>query len=362
MTGKPQFLAAQSIYDCARVLLILSPAAVKSERVQGEWITALEEKKPIVPVIYQECRVPSRLRLLQRIDLIAKGLEDTINLNHLVVTLGEKRSVAPAPPTVPEVSLSPQQEEPRQSEVLQPPQESAPSATLAPSFRNRIGMEFVLIPAGEFQMGSNDGADDEKPVHRVRITRPFYLGKYPVTQTQWETVMGNNPSRFAGEPTRPVEKVSWDGTQEFLRRLGEKEKKYRYRLPTEAEWEYAARAGSTAKYCFGDDAEQLGQYAWYDKNARGTPHPVGKLKPNAWGVYDVHGNVWEWVNDWFDEAYYQKSPTDDPQGPADGQHRVLRGGSYLDDAWIARCAFRDGCDPYFVDDDYGFRVVVLPKL
>ena len=132
--------------------------------------------------------------------------------------------------------------------VLSPPPSSIivppPPPVLAPTFRNSIGMEFVLIPAGEFRMGSENGEDREQPVHVVRITKPFYLGKYQVTQGQWEAVMGNNPSRFPGDPNRPVERVSWEDTQEFLRRLGEQEGKP-YRLPTEAEWEYAVRAGST---------------------------------------------------------------------------------------------------------------------
>jgi formylglycine-generating enzyme required for sulfatase activity len=266
------------------------------------------------------------------------------------------------PATVPEVSFSPQQEASLQSEIIQPLQESPQTLDLPPTFRNRIGMEFVLIRAGEFYMGSEDGEDNEKPVHLVRITRPFYLGKYQVTQIQWEAVMGSNPSHFTGDPNRPVENVSWNDTQEFLQRLGEKEKGYLYRLPTEAEWEYAARAGKWTEYCFGDDPQLLRKYAWYDENSGGTTHPVGQLKPNVWGLYDMHGNVWEWVQDWFEETYYQKSPTDDPQGPAAGQFRVLRGGSSLDYAGDARCAFRHGGLPDDVFDLIGFRVVVLPKL
>jgi formylglycine-generating enzyme required for sulfatase activity len=218
-------------------------------------------------------------------------------------------------------------------------------------------MEFILIPAGEFQMGGNDkeAYEDERPVHRVHITRPFYLGKYPVTQAQWEAVMGNNPSRFTGDPNRPVENVSWTEAQEFLRKLSEKEGKQPYRLPTEAEWEYAARAGSTAKYCFGNDEEQLGQYAWYGKDAGGSTHPVGQLKPNAWGLYDVHGNVWEWVNDWFDGAYYQKSPVEDPKGPEMGEDRIVRGGSWGDDPRFLRVSYRYGGAPGYRNGLVGFR-------
>jgi len=148
--------------------------------------------------------------------------------------------------------------------------------------RNSIGMEFVLIPAGTFQMGSDDSNayEDEKPVHTVRLTQPFYLGKHEVTQGQWQAVMGNNPSRFTGDPSRPVETVSWDDVQEFIRRLNSREGGAMYRLPTEAEWEYAARAGTTTRWSFGDDASQLRRYAWYEGNAGGQTHPVGQLQPN----------------------------------------------------------------------------------
>jgi formylglycine-generating enzyme required for sulfatase activity len=163
-------------------------------------------------------------------------------------------------------------------------------------------MEFVLIQAWTFQMGSNNGEPNEKPVHMVRISRPFYLGKYEVTQAQWEAVMGNNPSQFKGDPNSPVENVSWDDVQEFikrLKRLNTRESGVKYRLPREAEWEYAAQAGTTTAYSFGNDPSQLGEYAWYGENANGETHPVGQKKPNPWGLYDMHGNVWEWVQDWY---------------------------------------------------------------
>ena len=152
-------------------------------------------------------------------------------------------------------------------------------------------MQFALIPAGEFPMGSASGGDNERPVHTVRISKPFYLGIHEVTQGQWETVMGNNPSKFKGDANRPVEMVSWEEVQKFIDKLNSKEGGTKYRLPTEAEWEYAARAGSATAYSFGDDSGQLGKYAWFEGNAGSTTHPVGKLQPNAWGLYDMHGNV-----------------------------------------------------------------------
>ena len=149
------------------------------------------------------------------------------------------------------------------------------------AMRNSIGMELVLIPTGEFMMGSDYYQADERPVHRVVISKPFYLGKYEVTQAQWLDVMGTNPSHFKGDLKRPVERVSWYMVQEFIRRLNVREGHSKYRLPTEAEWEYAARAGSTTQYSFGDNEALLEQYAWYNRNDGGTTHPVGQLKSNA---------------------------------------------------------------------------------
>jgi formylglycine-generating enzyme required for sulfatase activity len=234
-------------------------------------------------------------------------------------------------------------------------------STPEPRLVDRFGIEFVLIPAGTFQMGSDQGSDDEKPVHSVRLSRPLFLGIYPVTQRQWEAIMGSNPSRFQG-PERPVEQVSWDKVQEFIRSLNTHEGRALYRLPTEAEWEYAARAGATGAYCFGDDVTQLAQYAWYEDNARGTTHPVGQLQPNAWGLYDMHGNVWEWVQDWYDSQEYAKRAATgtavvDPAGPAMGSYRVDRGGSWGDAARRCRSALRRGSAPGFRNDSLGFRLL-----
>jgi formylglycine-generating enzyme required for sulfatase activity len=206
-------------------------------------------------------------------------------------------------------------------------------------------MDLILIPAGSFMMGSpdsdKDAMDSEKPQHRVRITKPFYLGKHLVTQKQWETVMGSNPSYFKG-PKNPVENVSWDDCQEFLKKLNAKSGPGggKFQLPTEAQWEYACRAGSTTRYCFGDKESGLGDYAWYGENSGGKTHPVGEKKPNAWGLYDMHGNVWEWCQDWYDGGYYAKSPTDDPTGPTTGAYRVNRGGLWFIDAKSCRSASR----------------------
>jgi formylglycine-generating enzyme required for sulfatase activity len=202
---------------------------------------------------------------------------------------------------------------------------------------NSIGLKLVLIPPGEFTMGAHDGdataASSAKPQHRVRITRPFFLGMYEVTQGEYEKMMGANPSDFEDSGGfAPVENASWNDAQAFCERLSglpeEQAAGRRYRLPTEAEWEYACRAGSILRCCFGEEVGELGQYAWYDGNSAFKTHPVGQKKPNAWGLHDMYGNVWEWCADRYDERYYQVSPADDPAGPSVGSSRVLRGGSW----------------------------------
>lgn len=225
--------------------------------------------------------------------------------------------------------------------------------------RNSLGMEFVWIPEGEFFMGSNirDAERDEQPVRQVRISHPFYLGKYEVTQRQWKEVMDNNPSRSKGDD-QPVENVSWEEVQIFIQQLNAKEGVKVYRLPTEAEWEYAARAGTTTSYSFGDDASQLGVYAWYADNAGQHPHEVGGKHPNRWGLYDMQGNVWEWVNDWYDKVYYKSSPSwVDPKGPQSGAYRVSRGGGWIGGAKDCRVANRDKEDPGDRDASLGFRLL-----
>jgi formylglycine-generating enzyme required for sulfatase activity len=226
-------------------------------------------------------------------------------------------------------------------------------------WKNSIGMEFVLIPAGTFTMGSPDSDrnanNDEKPAHQVTISKPFYMSKYEVTQAQWKAVMGNNPSRFKDKPEHPVENVSWHDVQAFIKKLNAQGNGVSYHLPTEAQWEYAVRAGHQGVYSFGDDAAKLGEYAWYDQNSGGETHPVGTRKPNAWGLYDMHGNVWEWVQDWYDEDYYHNSPKVDPQGPDAGADRVYRGGGWGNAALVARSASRLWSHPGVRDDDLGFR-------
>ncbi len=230
-----------------------------------------------------------------------------------------------------------------------------------------VTMKLVLIPAGTFTMGSpktEKGRDNnEGPQREVTITKPFYMGIYEVTQEQHEVVMGKNPSKFKG-PKKPVQQVSWDDATPFCKGLSKKTGKT-VRLPTEAEWEYACRAGSKTAFCFGDDEEQLDDYAWYRGFWRSKTHPVGRKKPNAWGLYDMHGNVWEWCSDWYDP--YANAKAVDPQGPDSRGFRVYRGGSCTSIATDCRAASRGRGTPDYrsIPDDRegywgycGFRVVV----
>ncbi|MGB2820171.1 MAG: formylglycine-generating enzyme family protein, partial [Phycisphaerae bacterium] len=210
-----------------------------------------------------------------------------------------------------------------------------------------VKMKLVLIPAGKFVMGSPETEagrrDHEGPQHWVKISKPFYVGVTEVTQAQYEAIMETNPSKFKGAE-KPVEQVSWNDAVEFCKRLSAKTRR-RARLPTEAEWEYACRAGTRTRFSFGDSDGELGDYAWYLGNSDKQTHEVGKKKPNAWGLYDMHGNVWEWCADWYEDSYYRSSPRTDPQGPSSGKCPVLRGGSWCDNPPDCRSAYRLGIAP-----------------
>lgn len=216
------------------------------------------------------------------------------------------------------------------------------------------GMEFRWIPEGEFMMGSEEEAKEE-PIHKVKIKKPFYLGKYPVTQKQWETIMGSNPSIFEGE-NLPVQGVSWRDTQAFIDKLNEKEHTYKYRLPSEAEWEYACRAGTDTRFSFGDDESKLNEYGWCKENSDNRIHPIGQRKPNSWGLYDMHGNVWEWVQDKYHDNY-KGAPSDGSAWEEGGNcKRVRRGGGWSGNN-RCRSASRYDDEPDVHYDILGFRVL-----
>jgi len=264
--------------------------------------------------------------------------------------------------------------------AMPPENTSAPAASSesGTEISNSIGMKLVLVPAGEFRMGSPNSEEGrsgyEGPQHKVRITKPFYMGKYEVTQGEFQEVMGRNPSRFStrgenkwqvsGMDTNrfPVENVSWNDAVEFCRKLSEKESR-NYRLPTEAEWEYACRAGTKTPFSFGSvlngrEANCNGEspYGTAEKgpNLQRTT-TVGSYPPNAFGLHDMHGNVWEWCADWYHHYYYQIAPEKDPPGPETGSSRVMRGAGWGNAASDCRSALRGSDAPTF-RRDVGFRV------
>lgn len=265
--------------------------------------------------------------------------------------------------------------------------------------KNSIGMELVWIPPGEFMMGSTEAEISEalyeaknankavvreffsieSPTHRVRITKGFWMGKFEVTQKQWEMIMGNNPSDYkdCGGTACPVEQVSWYDVQVYLKKLNANDSSFTYRLPTEAEWEYACRAGTTSAFAFGStlsskQARFDGRFPW-SGTEKGEfvkkTAPVGSFQPNAWGLYDMHGNVWEWVNDWY--GAYSSLDATDPVGPETGETKVIRGGSWVNFAALQRSAARTWSKPDFREANgfanplkrvnIGFRVVASPK-
>ena len=257
--------------------------------------------------------------------------------------------------------------------VIKPKNEPKPVPVEPPKPEDPL---WASIPGGSFSMGSND-RDNEKPIHKVHLS-PFHMMKIPVTRKLYQHIIGKDPGLpEGGSAYRPVNNVSWHDAVNFCNRWsvvdgltpcyqidGNKvtliDQADGYRLPTEAEWEYACRAGSTTRWCFGDEEAELPDYAWFDKNADGKPHPVATRKPNAWGLYDMHGNVWEWCGDWYVNSYTELEQTD-PLGAAEGSSRVLRGGSFFNTPEGLRSAYRDGDRPVNRGWDVGFRCVRLPR-
>jgi len=232
--------------------------------------------------------------------------------------------------------------------------------------KNSVGIEFVRIPAGSFLMGSQatdaGHTDDEIPQHEMVIETPFYISRFEITQKQWLAVMEPeadieddeaNPSAFKGEDL-PVETISWEDAQAFIAKLNDLEDTDVYRLPTEAEWEYACRAGTQTNFFFGDDPTMLKDYAWFDSNSEERTHPVGVKKPNPWNLHDMLGNVYEWCQDWYDEEYYRKDPKNPPEEPYSRPERVARGGYFFSRPRFCRCANR-----YHFPLDYAYHTIGL---
>ena len=237
------------------------------------------------------------------------------------------------------------------------------------------GMSMVVIPAGEFMMGANEGAIDAKPAHLVKI-EGFLMDQNEVTQEAYEKVTRTNPSRRKN-PRNPVEQVTWTAAVKFCNARSSQEglkpcydtntwacdfSANGYRLPTEAEWEYACRSGSSAQYYYGDNADELKSFAWFEGNSDSKTHPTGQRKPNAFGLYDMSGNVWEWCNDFYATKYYRESPAENPRGPNQGEKRVLRGGAWSSSAgnctsWVRNCDEAGLTDVCLTMDSNGFRCV-----
>jgi formylglycine-generating enzyme required for sulfatase activity len=260
------------------------------------------------------------------------------------------------PATVVIPALAPEAKEARQV-ALEEQKEPNPGEEMTVDLGGGVKLTLFWCPAGNFLMGSpSDEADrgSEETQHRVTLTKGFWMGKYEVTQGQWERVMGSNPSWFTGAGANaPVEKVSWDDCQEFVRKVNGLVSGGGFRLPTEAEWEYACRAGTTGPYA--GNVDDLG---WYGGNSDGATHPVGRKKANAWNLYDMHGNVWEWCSDWYGEC--PSGGVSDPSGPGSGSCRVYRGGSWFSYAWNCRSANRGGNVPGYRDSFLGLRLARSP--
>jgi len=250
------------------------------------------------------------------------------------------------------------------------------AATPAPEIvETPTGLKMAHIPAGTFTMGDDSGADDERPAHTVKVPA-FWMDVCEVTQRSYQALMGRSPARFKNDE-QPVEQVGWFDAAQYCNARSLREglmpcydldavtcdyNANGYRLPTEAEWEYACRAGAATAYSFGDDARSLLGHAWFEDNAGKTTHPVAQKAANAWGLYDMHGNVWEWCNDWYSPTFYAASPMDAPHNDTVGEERVLRGGGWNSPADQCRASARYSVDPVFTDvcfgyDAYGFRCV-----
>ena len=355
-----------------------------NDPVRIEIEAALQRKIPVIPVLVETAQLPSPETLPMSLQALvfyqARELRSGLYVEEHFRLLNESieeawrihcrraqraNAVATTERAVPQLA---------HRSVISAPQ---PVATASRQIiTNSIGLKLALIPAGSFWMGSPESeagrSSDESPRHEVKLTRNFSLGVNPVTQAEYQQVVGSNPSRFAGNDRRPVERVSWLDAVAFCNRLSEWEQRplfYNvsdqqvriiggsgYRLPTEAEWEYACRAGTRSRWWFGDEDARLRDFAWYGENSGDTTHPVGEKPANAWGLHDMHGNVWEWCQDWYDSHYYAKSPKSDPVGPDSGPDRVSRGGAWGYDPDYCRSAYRYDVLPDYFSVSVGFRV------
>jgi formylglycine-generating enzyme required for sulfatase activity len=346
-----------------RFLLTLNPAAASRvvTRVAALRKLALDDKLPVE--LFKEAErllasAPTSEVERKRREVYERLADEKTDIETAKLALAALSAPSPAPAPTPSPVPAPSPSPGPSPSPSPRPQPSASSEYLDLDCGSGVTMRLKLIPAGPFTMGSptsESGRGNDETQHSVTISQPFYMGVYEVTQAQWQAVMGSNPSHFTGDLNRPVEQVSWNDCQAFCQKVSAKTGKT-VRLPTEAEWEYACRAGSTGRYSFGDSDSALGNYAWYYDNSGNTTHPVGQKQPNAWGLYDMHGNVWEWCQDWY--GPYSSGSVTDPSGPGSGEYRVLRGGSWYYIPPFCRAAVRRRLTPDNRWNNSGVRVVV----
>ncbi len=368
----------RALNDAKCVIVMWSKLSVESRYVRDEAAYALKRNK-LVPIAIEEVDLPFRFEGVQTGQLLDwDGSDSFLGFQKLVEDIAS--IIGETPILVKERKLKKRQakrEAKKKRKLKETGEEQIPKEVLehkadTGTFKNSIGMEFVLIPTGSFMMGSHVSTEEaakkygapetwfqrEHPQHKVTISQSFYLQSTTVTQSQWKMVLGNNPSGQEYGDDCPVENVSWNDVQDFIKKLNEMEGADNYRLPTEAEWEYACRSGTTTDFSFGEDASKLAEYAWYSANSEHRTHPVGKKKPNAWNLYDMHGNIYEWVEDDWHETY--------DGAPADGSAwvvkkrsawRVMRGGSWFNDAQNCRSTDRVEVPPDLRDFSLGFRLV-----
>ena len=318
----------QRVDDRVEALQSQLEPAVAGQQSEARRLGQLEEQV-FSAVTRQQAAAQRVTELADRVESVTQELEEArAELNVVGEEMAALAAASPAPEVVAE-----------------------PSAT----WTNDLQMTFVLVPAGSFDMGSESGDDDERPVRAMTIDAPFYIAQFEVTQAQWFSVMENDPSQFSDDDNRPVENVSWNDAQAFIDKLNSSDPSATYRLPTEAEWEYAARAGAATAYAFGDDPAELDAHAWHADNADNTTHPVGEKQPNAWDVHAMHGGVWEWVQDRY--GPYPSGAGSESTDTPPGNRRVIRGGSWLSPAEDCRAASRSHAHPAFRGSHVGFRIV-----
>jgi formylglycine-generating enzyme required for sulfatase activity len=346
----------KAVESCEVLLAVIGPTWLENRNEDGkrrledpydfvrlEIETALKRKIPVIPLLVSRAVMPKAAQLSKSLQPLVfhSGLEirrdpDFHNdMDRLIRAITEMLLEPPPVPT------------------------PTPGEKITLKLPGDVPLTLARCPPGTFQMGSNNGQDDEKPVHTVKLTNCFSLSVYPITQAQWKAVMGTDPSHFKGAD-RPVENVSWTDAVAFCEKLTEKLSGHgQVRLPTEAEWEYACRAGTTTDYYTGNGETALKAVGWYSSNSGKETHPVGQLEANTWNLHDMHGNVWEWCKDWYGD--YSSSQTTDPTGPASGSGRVIRGGCWLNSVGRCRSAYRVGRDPLPRGNDLGFRVAFVLK-